>query len=311
MGEMSFSSQEARYFPIFSFLSHKGGVGKTTNCFHIASGVPFCLMDGLSSSRVLFIDLDESGDGTRYFLPDYNGKKEYLEEHDLKTLADFLSCEPTVENLLSCIRSLGGDGMSFIPSAPYSEIEGILNSDPLCLRERLHILSGYFDVCFIDSPPTRGWFQHIAMLTSDYVMVCSDISYGGLQGITDALADISDINRRYKRNIEVPGILVQSLPSIRSTSEAYRAFSESKGSSWFDSELSKITDISPIYLPWDRTLLLLVRQEGDYIYHYSKKKLAEVYAAIAVWLVENYIENGELQYPAYRPFEKAYSNFKK
>lgn len=296
-----------RNMVVICFTSHKGGVGKTSAAFHIACGFPFALADGFVRNRVLFIDLDESGGGTRNFLPDYTGKKDYLESEQIGTVYDFLTCSPDRESLLRCLNSIEGDGVSFLASSPYSAIEGLLQNDPELLRKRLALIDEDFDVCVIDSPPARGWLQRTALLSADEVMVCSDISANSLAGVQDALLDITDLNRLFKRDIGVPAILVKANAASYDKNPEMQIYSKERGAFWFKHKLKQITDVEPIVLPYDPNLLNHVNEERKYIYSFSRKGLAKEYARITVWLTEEFLEK-KLQYPAFTPFETYYSN---
>ena len=78
---------------VTSVVSNKGGVGKSTSAYNIASAVSYVVApaEGQSEARVLFIDLDESCDGTRMFAPEYDGSQEMCSELGVKSLYDFFT----------------------------------------------------------------------------------------------------------------------------------------------------------------------------------------------------------------------------
>lgn len=295
---------------VVSFVSHKGGVGKTTSAYNVASAFSYVVapVEGLSEARVLFIDLDESCDGTRIFAPEYDGSQEMCSALGVKSLYDFFTAPEERQALLSCISQTNNPGISILlGSSRTPSLSELNNNDVNQLRRRLSVIADDFDVCVIDCPPARGYTQLMAMLASNVIVPCSDISFGGLTGVRNALADIDSLVHLYPfYSVDVSTVLVRSFPAMSGgINEDNEVFAKDRGAAWYLAELEKITSISPTFLRNDPLFVTSLREKGLSVYSSPQKALTKQYAAVAVELTEIWFQL-PLRRPPYSPFAVFY-----
>ncbi|MBO6065156.1 MAG: ParA family protein [Lachnospiraceae bacterium] len=294
---------------VTSAVSNKGGVGKSTSAYNIASAVSYVVApaEGQSEARVLFIDLDESCDGTRMFAPEYDGSQEMCSELGVKSLYDFFTGPDDRQSLLSCICQTNNPGISILlGSSRNQSLAEISKNDIGELRRRLSVIADDFDVCVIDCPPARGYTTLMAMFASDVIIPCSDISFGGLTGVKNALADIDSLMKKYPSySVDVSTILVRSFPPMAGVNEENEIFAKDRGASWYLSELSKITSLQPTFLRNDPLFVTTLREKGLSVYSNPQKALTKQYAAVVVELTEIFFKL-PLRQPPYSPFAVFY-----
>lgn len=296
---------------VVSFVSHKGGVGKTTNAYNVALALPYVAQppEGRDFPRVLFIDLDETCDGTRLFLPDYDGSEEMCSELGIKSLNDFFTAPAERNALLSCIFEIADSGIFILPGS----FRALLDTDDNAgkyeiLRQRLSLIAEDFEFCVIDCPPARGYMQTIAMLASDVVVPCSDISHGGLTGVKNAFFDFNALKTRYPSMSGcVSDILVRSFPNTSSgANEALSVYTKDRGVEWYETKLHEVFEsVSIMYLRYDAPFISYLRENGLPVYANPKKGLTLQYAGFVVELVEVYF-GVPLRVPPFAPFANFY-----
>ena len=287
------------------FLSHKGGVGKTTCAFQTAFGLPFVLSGGeLPSvehpnvhSRVLLIDLDEQCELSQRIVNDYQSSPEYLAANGFRTLLDFISVtgdETTslTDALRACVLHTGLVDV-ILGSYDGESVMAMFDNNPKLLRERLALLSKEYDVCILDSPPGRVSAQTAGILACDYAFPCSDEHDGGLRGVRDAINDVNTANAQMGGRVAVPLVMVRK-DSVPFDEEA-----------WYASELKKITKVEPFFLRYDPMLLREVAKTGNLLYTYSQKTLARQFAYFCVQIVGGLLRQ-PLRQPGFPPFTAFY-----
>ena len=185
---------------IVSIANFKGGVGKTTSCVNIGSGL------ALMGKRVLLIDMDAQHNLTQSFL--FNP-----EEHPEVTTSYEVLSEKKVNPLQI------GENLHLIPSS----LDLIKSETELVSAfKREYILEGIlesvkdsFDYIIIDCPPSLGIITINAFIASDLIFTPIEAEYLSLKGfsiLSSALDNIQlEIDRVFVSKYDGRKILNQSV----------------------------------------------------------------------------------------------------
>jgi chromosome partitioning protein len=173
---------------IIAFASLKGGVGKTTLTYNLAS------LWADRGKRVLAIDFDPQGNLTFAFLP----LESLPEESQTRCLFSRKSPQPfqVSENLWL----LGADS-----KLSSWDMRGT-NPDLLLPSQLLRSLP--FDFILLDTP--TGWrpLTRAAILSCDYLVVPVDPSPFAVAGIVQLVEGLVELSRKQERSAEILGVIV-------------------------------------------------------------------------------------------------------
>lgn len=179
---------------VISFANQKGGVGKTTSVFNVATSLT------VRGYRVLMIDLDPQAS-----LTIYAGLEPYEREH---TVVDVLK-NPNKE-IHECIASIR-EKLDIITSRiELASAESELLSRPareLILSRAISSVKDEYDYVLIDCPPQLSTLTLNALACSDKVIIpCKTdyLAYRGLEALTDT---VNTVKTYFKPDIEILGIL--------------------------------------------------------------------------------------------------------
>jgi len=158
----------------------KGGQGKTFITCHLA----FYFQErGL---RAVVIDLDTQGNAS-FTLEAYQSG--YLASHLLTG---------NTEDLRTRFSRRENDGLALITADA-----GLANLDKMALsqaattlRANVDVLSNFFDVCLIDTPPSLGIAMTAAVLASDYMLSPVEMEAYSLHGMKKMVAVIGNLRKQ-------------------------------------------------------------------------------------------------------------------
>lgn len=150
--------------PVVTLLNQKGGVGKTSTCYHLAG--TFALMQ----RRVLLIDNDPQASLTQGFIgPD--GMRALAPRETIASV--FAGDEPfpgqVIRPVMPGVDLLAGSRLATRHNVPEpqeapAEAQG-------CLREFLAEVRGRYDHVLIDCPPNLHLCSWAALVASDHLIV--------------------------------------------------------------------------------------------------------------------------------------------
>lgn len=175
--------------------NQKGGVGKTAiSCHHALSLAE-------QGYRVLFIDNDPQGNST------YSLKKS-----ELTTVAPFQTLQMYESNPLppldpkTPITLVGADRL-------LSKVARFETEAPFLFKEHLQKMSGDFDYCVIDNPPTLGLGLIAALVSADFVYSPVELEDFSVAGLNDLMGTINAASSRHNPTLEYLGIIPNRLNS--------------------------------------------------------------------------------------------------
>lgn len=178
---------------VVSIINQKGGVGKTTTTYNLAS---LYARDG---KKVLVIDSDPQASLTLM-----------MGVNPLAT-QDNLVAVYNGKNISECIYNSPVENLDFIPSClSLAKAERDLASEligrELKLKEAVDSIKGKYDYIFVDCSPALGLLTINALLSSQYVIIPCETTDLALFGIDDMLDTINSV-KKANRGLNLLGVI--------------------------------------------------------------------------------------------------------
>lgn len=187
---------------VLAVLNQKGGIGKTTSVRNMGK----ILSD--RGNKILLIDMDQQGNLTSSFGID---KRELqFTIHDLMTNAANKDFRVNIKDVI-----INVDNVDLVPSniklarADYNF--GNIRGREYLLKEVLKDIEFDYDYCLIDCPPNLGIITDNALTASNKVIVPMKAEKFALEGISDLLDTIEDIQKFYNKDLEISGVFLNQL----------------------------------------------------------------------------------------------------
>lgn len=207
---------------VISVANQKGGVGKTTMTYNIG----YRFAD--KGFKVLMIDTDPQGNLTQLF--DYNNTfiddmVLFDEELQYFTVTDKIDFAGSSINLAKA--------GNFTGLSAYSKLKKALKKAPKT-----------WDYVLIDCAPTLTFFDTLAFIASDYILIPSDLGTWSAEG---CLTLVNKIVRElqedgYNTELEILGIALNKLENTRINRQNEKKFVETFNGLVFDTRLKALTD---------------------------------------------------------------------
>ena len=185
------------------FMNQKGGVGKTTTCFHFAAYLKKL------GKRVLCVDLDAQGSLSFCMGATTEGEN---------TVFEFLTGAATFEETVQKTANgdvLPADNAIGIYSA---KIEGKYN----LLSERLGSVKEQYDFVLIDCPPGINIYNYNALSAATSVVVTVQAEALSLLGLPQVFNLIKNSEVLFGKEINVAGILITMYNGVMKVSRAMK-----------------------------------------------------------------------------------------
>lgn len=186
---------------VVSALNQKGGVGKTSTCFHLAGTL------AKAGRRVLLVDADPQSSLTQGFLGPQMTRQLPLEE----TIASVFTGDGLPGR---AIRQTSLPGVSLLAgsrhAASYNVPDPHLADWPrqVALREFLDEIKNDYDLVLIDCPPNLHLASWSALVASDALIVPLQPEDFGAQGLADVGESVDRVQAGPNPGLRLLGYLI-------------------------------------------------------------------------------------------------------
>jgi cellulose biosynthesis protein BcsQ len=249
---------------IIAIYHNKGGVGKTTVTINLAAGLRNL------GHRVLLIDLDSQANST--FAAGLV-KFQFEEDDDLKdcNVSHLLSSrdEYPIEQVVRQSQGFNSPEIDVIPSH-INLIEKQYKLDSIAasrsrLLGKLRRVADRYDYVIIDTPPSRNFYAQVGVISSQYLIIPSDLKPFANQGLANVCSFLQEANEYREDKNLVPCKLLGVLPSKIATNARFLK-------STFSKQKAAIVDVHNMPLMnsiiYERIALSKslnnIKEEGDY-----------------------------------------------
>lgn len=202
---------------IIAVANQKGGVGKSTTTFHLATALITL------GYRVLIVDADPQGNLTSVLS---------AEDVDPRWvgLADVLAPQTEVTIVDALIPGVW-PGLTILPT-PKGSVLGMVRDQLVAggpgrerrLADALAEVAGDYDVCLIDCPPSLDQLTINALTAAAAVLIVTQAKLFAANGMHELLATIAEVRRYYNEPLTVAGVVVNLYEARQITArERYEA----------------------------------------------------------------------------------------
>lgn len=180
---------------IIAVTNQKGGVGKTTTAVNTAAGI------AKLGYRVLLIDTDPQGNATSGVGVD----KRSVKYSSYSIMVDEVRAEDAVVHTEF-------ENLDVIPSSielAAAELElADFEHREARLKNALAAVKSEYDYILIDCPPSLGLITTNALCASDTILVPIQPEYYALEGLSQLIATVRLVKRKYNPYLEIEGVLL-------------------------------------------------------------------------------------------------------
>lgn len=187
--------------PVITALNQKGGVGKTSTCYHLAGAL------AQSGRRVLLVDNDPQASLTQGFL----GPQVTRQLDPAETIAAVYRQDAVPDQVL---RATGIPNVDLLAgsrvAASFNIPDPHLADWPLqmALREFLAEVQGRYDLVMIDCPPNLHLASWASLVASDALIVPLQPEDFGAQGIADVQESVDRVVAGPNPDLKLLGFLI-------------------------------------------------------------------------------------------------------
>lgn len=178
---------------IFCVANQKGGVGKTTTAVNLAAGL------SKIGQRVLLVDLDPQGNATM----GSGINKQALTSTIYQVLIGAAELKnirvhsPADYDVLPGNRELAGAEIDLVD----------MEQRESRLKNALKTVSGDYDFCLIDCPPSLSLLTLNGLVSAHGVIIPMQCEYFALEGLSDLVNTIKRVTSSFNKELKIIGLL--------------------------------------------------------------------------------------------------------
>lgn len=177
---------------IFSFVNHKGGVGKTTTTLNLGRS-----LNKFYNKRVLLIDLDAQANLSSSLGLDTEDNNTIYEALSGKIKLPIKNIEPNFDIVVSSLDL----------SAVEMELSSAISRETLLQRLLAPVKENY-DYILIDCPPSIGLLTINALTASSDIVIVLQSEYLALKGMVKLLQAIDKVKEFINPKLNLTGVLL-------------------------------------------------------------------------------------------------------
>ena len=181
---------------ILAIANQKGGVGKTTTAFNLASAL------ALIGKNTLLVDIDPQAHSTVSIINNSSqyDKSIYDVLVDSKVKIRDIIVKTSVPGLEIAISKIA---MAKLEPVLLGEIDGHFR-----LRDVIVPIKKRYEFIIIDTPPTLGLITLNALVAATHILIPIQSSYLSLEGTDDLLETVIKIRKNVNPNLQVLGVVI-------------------------------------------------------------------------------------------------------
>src|SRR3954462_8061392 len=198
-------------------LNQKGGAGKPSTCFHMASVL------AAGGRRVLLVDADPQSSLTQGFF----GPQQTRQLEPAETIAGILACDEPFPDQV--IRPSGIAGIDLVPGPRHAARSNVPMPHEVdwpaqvSLREFLSGVRDRYDLVLVDVPPNLHLCSWAALVASDALAVPLQPEDFGAQGIADVRESVERVQAGPNLGLRQLGYIVTRHSPRRAVHQVYVA----------------------------------------------------------------------------------------
>ncbi len=176
---------------IIAVVNQKGGVGKTTTAVNLTAALHDL------GVNVLLCDFDPQANATSGMGVDKRKVKYSAYDVTINAVpAEKAIIRTKYGDVLPSAAALAGATVELI-DAPHRELQ---------LEKALHSVRDYYDVIFIDCPPSLELLTLNGLCAADSILVPVQCEYFALEGLSDLMSTLRSVKRRLNPRLEIFGV---------------------------------------------------------------------------------------------------------
>jgi len=181
---------------ILAIANQKGGVGKTTTAFNLASAL------ALIGKNTLLVDIDPQAHSTVSIV---NNSSQYDKSiYDVLVNSEVKIRDIIVKTSVPGLEiAISKIAMAKLEPVLLGEIDGHFR-----LRDVIVPIKKRYDFIIIDTPPTLGLITLNALVAATHILIPIQSSYLSLEGTDDLLETVIKIRKNVNPNLQVLGVVI-------------------------------------------------------------------------------------------------------